>query len=85
MSRTPSLRRSVAKTRSNTAISELSNRRAEEDSAALAHYIADMSAELSDLAGRSQMPMVAYFLSLARVEAEMRSREAGGVPIIRQK
>ncbi len=42
--------------------------------ASIACYIADMSAELAGLAGRSQLPMLAYFLNLARVEAEMRSR-----------
>ncbi len=51
------------------------SRRAKEDAAALASYIADMASELSRLAGRSEMPMVAYFLDLARVEAELQSRE----------
>lgn len=54
---------------------ETPERRAEEDAAALASYIADMASELSQLAGRSEMPMVAYFLNLARVEAETHSRE----------
>jgi hypothetical protein len=60
-------------------------RRSDEDAAAMASYIADMASELSQLAGRAEMPMVAYFLSLARVEAEMRSRELGGVEIKRNE
>ncbi len=44
------------------------------DAASIAGYIADMSAELAGLAGRSELPMLAYFLNLARVEAEMRAR-----------
>jgi hypothetical protein len=52
--------------------------------ASLAAYIADMSAELAALAGRSQMPMLAYFLNLARVEAEIRSRESGGCAVKRR-
>jgi len=50
----------------------------------MAGYIADMASELSHLAGESQLPMVAYFLNLARVEAEMRSRELGGQAIERR-
>jgi hypothetical protein len=45
--------------------------------ASLTGYIAEMTGELSALAGRAQLPMLAYFLNLARVEAEMRSREFG--------
>lgn len=60
-------------------------RRPDEDAAAMASYIADMASELSQLAGRAEMPMVAYFLSLARVEAEMRSRELGGAEIGREE
>ncbi len=60
-------------------------RRVDEDAAAMASYIADMASELSQLAGRAEMPMVAYFLSLARVEAEMRSRELGGAEIKRDE
>lgn len=56
-----------------------------DDKAALAAYIADMSGELATLAGRGGMPMLAYFLNLARVEAATRSRELGGYPIDRQR
>jgi hypothetical protein len=56
-----------------------------EGDAALASYIAEMSAELAKLAGRGGMPMLAYFLNLARVEAETRAREMGGYPIERSR
>ncbi|WP_363348091.1 hypothetical protein [Methylocystis echinoides] len=59
-------------------------RRAEEDAAAMASYIADMSSELSQLAAGADLEMVAYFLNLARVEAEIRAREMGG-PVIRRE
>ncbi|QGM99752.1 hypothetical protein F7D14_16600 [Methylocystis parvus] len=77
------------KTASSAAAKDLqphaATRRPDEDTAAMASYIADMASELSHLAGRAEMPMVAYFLSLARVEAEMRSRELGGAHIPREK
>ncbi len=44
------------------------------DVASVANYVADMCGELAALAGRAQLPMLAYFLNLARVEAEMRCR-----------
>lgn len=59
--------------------------REEEDAAAMASYIADMASELSQLAVGAQLQMVAYFLNLARVEAEIRARELGGYPIRREK
>lgn len=52
--------------------------------ASLAAYIGDMAGELAGLAGRSKLPMLAYFLNLARVEAELRARELGGYHIERQ-
>lgn len=60
-----------------------SDRRSAEDAAALASYIADMASELSRLAGGAHMPMVSYFLNLARVEAETHAREHGGYPVKR--
>ncbi|HEY8161132.1 MAG TPA: hypothetical protein VIF34_02520 [Methylocystis sp.] len=60
-------------------------RRAKEDAAALASYIADMASELSQLAGRSEMQMVAYFLDLARIEAELQSREIASRPVEPEK
>jgi len=57
---------------------------AAQNAASMAGYIADMAAELSQLAGEAELPMVAYFLNLARVEAEIRSRELGGRTIDRR-
>ena len=57
--------------------------KSDEDLASLAAYIADMTAELATLAGRSDLPMLTYFLNLARVEAEIQARERGGVPLRR--
>lgn len=39
-------------------------------------YIADMSAELASLAGSSKLDLLAYFLSMAQVEAEAIARKA---------
>lgn len=55
-----------------------------QNAASMAGYIADMASELAQLAGEAQLPMVAYFLNLARVEAELRSRELGGQAIERR-
>jgi hypothetical protein len=41
----------------------------------LAAYIGEMSAGLAAMARRSKMPMLAYFLDLARLEAETCSTE----------
>ncbi|MGJ0509495.1 MAG: hypothetical protein ACR652_20705 [Methylocystis sp.] len=60
-------------------------RRASEDAAGMASYIADMSSELSHLAAGAELQMVAYFLNLARVEAEIRARELGGYAVEREK
>jgi hypothetical protein len=49
------------------------------EAASMAGYIAEMSAELALLAARAALPMLAHFLNLARVEAEIRSRELGGL------
>jgi hypothetical protein len=46
-----------------------------DESASMVSYIADMSAELASLAGSCNQPMLAYFLNLARVEAELRARK----------
>lgn len=59
--------------------------RQDEEAASMASYIADMSSELSQLALSSELQMVAYFLNLARVEAEIRARELGGYPIEREE
>lgn len=52
------------------------------ESAELAGYISDMTAELAKLAGDAQMPMLCYFLNLARVEADFHVR---GMPAPRPK
>lgn len=61
-----------------------SEKRSAQDAAALASYISDMASELAHLAGSAQMPMLAYFLSLAQVEAEMLARQTGGIEIQRE-
>ncbi|MGZ9086999.1 MAG: hypothetical protein ACXW3R_16020 [Rhodoplanes sp.] len=57
--------------------------KANEEAASIASYIADMSDEMAKLASRCDMPMLCYFLNLARAEADMRARELGGYPIDR--
>ncbi len=44
------------------------------DTDSVAEYIAEMCVELADLAGKVNQPMLAYFLNLARLEAEMHVR-----------
>jgi len=54
-----------------------------EEAASIASYIADMADEMAKLASRCDMPMLCYFLNLARAEADMRARELGGYSIDR--
>jgi hypothetical protein len=54
------------------------------ETASLAAYIADMAAEMSSLAERSGLQMLAQFFGLARVEAEIRSQEYGGYNVTRR-
>jgi hypothetical protein len=54
-----------------------------EEAASIASYIADMADEMAKLAGRCDMPMLCYFLNLARAEADMRARELSGYSIDR--
>ena len=56
-----------------------------EDAASLAAYIAEMTAELARLAGNARLPMLAYFLNLARVEAQIYARENGAREIARER
>ena len=42
----------------------------------VARYIAEMTGQLAALAGAQRMPMLTYFLNMARVEAEMQAIEA---------
>ena len=46
-----------------------------QDQAELAAYIVEMTGELARLAGDAGLPMLAYFLNLARVEAQIAVRE----------
>ncbi|RNJ50508.1 hypothetical protein [Methylocystis hirsuta] len=59
------------------------NAKINEEAASIASYIADMSDEMAKLASRCDMPMLCYFLNLARAEADMRARELGGYSIDR--
>lgn len=54
-----------------------------QEAASIASYIADMADEMAKLASRCDMPMLCYFLNLARAEADMRARELGGYSIDR--
>jgi hypothetical protein len=54
------------------------------ETASLAAYIADMTAELATLAERSGLRVLAQFLNLARLEAETASRQLGGFEIARR-
>ena len=49
-----------------------------QDQAELAAYIVEMTGELARLAGEAGLPMLAYFLNLARVEAQIAVRETDG-------
>ena len=49
-------------------------RAAIEQQTAVSAYITEMSAELARMAGEAKLPMLAYFLNLARVEAEMTAK-----------
>lgn len=44
------------------------------NSVELAAYIAEMTAEMATLAGAADLPMLVYFLNLARVEADFHAR-----------
>ncbi len=53
------------------------------DQADIAAYIVEMTAELARLAGEAGLPMLAYFLNLACVEAQITARE-GDLPALRR-
>jgi hypothetical protein len=76
--------RSIASSSAAVENAPVMSQRAAQDAASMAGYIADMASELASLASHSDLQMVAYFLNLARVEAEIRSRELGGRPIQRR-
>lgn len=46
----------------------------EEGAREIAAYIAEASAELQAMADRARMPLLAQFLAMARLEAEMQAR-----------
>lgn len=50
------------------------NRAIVERQTAVSAYVFDISAELARMAGEAELPMLAYFLNLARVEANMSRR-----------
>lgn len=43
----------------------------ESERAEMLRYISEMTGELASMAGAARMPMLTYFLNMARVEAEM--------------
>ncbi len=45
-------------------------RRDPQETAKTAEYIADMAGELARLAGAARLPILTYFLNMARMEAE---------------
>lgn len=47
------------------------NRAIAQQQMAVNAYVSDITAELARMAGEAELPMLAYFLNLARVEAEM--------------
>ena len=47
------------------------NRPSPDSAAEIARYIAQLTAEMAGMAGAARLEMLAYFLSLARTEAEM--------------
>jgi hypothetical protein len=52
------------------------NRAPEKDVAAVAEYIATMTAELAAMAGAARLDMLTYFLNMARLEAEFHQRRS---------
>lgn len=58
-------------------------KQAAQDAASTAAYIADMSHEMSKLASGCGLPMLSYFLNLARAEADLQARELGGYGVDR--
>lgn len=46
-------------------------------------YIAEMAGELASIAGAARLPMLTYFLNMARVEAEMQISETATRPASR--
>lgn len=76
----PDVRRRLANEKAGAAADK---RQAAQDAASTAAYIADMSYEMSKLASSCGLPMLSYFLNLARAEADMQARELGGYGVDR--
>jgi hypothetical protein len=74
MPRTVSARHARASGAGGNSLSRNKARAVAQQQAAVSAYISDISAELARMAGEAKLPMLAYFLNLARVEAEMSGR-----------
>ena len=63
-----------------TAPLKLNGRAAEAggDTGAVARYLADMTAQLESMAGAARLDLLAYFLAMARLEAEEQARTPSG-------
>ena len=61
-------------------VGELAAGRERED---MLRYISEMTGELAAIAGGARMPMLTYFLNMARVEAEMQLNERHSAPMAR--
>lgn len=48
----------------------------ERERADMLRYISEMTGELASLAGGARLPMLTYFLNMARVEAELQLADA---------
>ena len=46
-----------------------------QERADMLRYISEMTGELASIAGAARLPMLTYFLNMARVEAEMQLNE----------
>lgn len=55
----------------------------ERERADMLRYISDMTGELAAIAGAARMPMLTYFLNMARVEAELQLAEGHSSPMTR--
>lgn len=75
MPRTVSARHARAAGAGGNALSRSKARIVAQQQAEVSAYISDISAELARMAGEAKLPMLAYFLNLARVEAEMSGRQ----------
>lgn len=61
-------------------VGELATAR-ERERADMLRYISEMTGELAAIAGAARMPMLTYFLNMARVEAEMQLNEGHASPM----